>query len=173
MSDAVGALLYLLAEVAVSGGLGARYHGHALHHGRHEGLAVHVPHAVRLQPADRLLPLALHVAQGVGGVDVVDAEREAVEFVVGDGRPHEDADAGGQALPGLRLEAGREGRKGRTPHHGPRLGGRHAVRAALLDQLHVTVARIIDLDFGDLGADPHGQRKPLVERVAHEALQFG
>lgn len=60
---AVGALPELLAEVLVTGGIGARDDGHALYDGGHGLLAVHIPDTVALQLGDGHLPLPLHVAQ--------------------------------------------------------------------------------------------------------------
>ena len=170
--ETVGASGQLLAEVLIAGGVGARHDGHALHDGRHRRLAVHVPDALLLQLRDDLLPLPLHVAQRVGGVDVGDLEREAVKFVVGDQRLGQYFDARGEPLARFGLEIARDAGVVRTPHDGPGLRCRHAVVAALLHKLQVAVARVVDLDFRNLGAHPEGQRELPFERRLHAALQL-
>lgn len=44
--------------------------------------------------------------------------------------------------------------------------------AALLHKLQVAVARVVDLDFRNLGAHPEGQRELPFERRLHAALQL-
>ena len=170
--ETVGASGQLLAEVLIAGGVGARHDGHALHDGRHRRLAVHVPDALLLQLRDGLLPLPLHVAQRVGGVDVGDLEREAVKFVVGDQRLGQYFDARGEPLARFGLEIACDAGVVRTPHDGSGLRCRHAVVAALLHKLQVAVARVVDLDFRNLGAHPEGQRELPFERRLHAALQL-
>ena len=171
-AEGIGTLRQLLAEVLIAGSVGARDHRDALHDRGQRRFAVHLPDPLALQAGDGLLTLTLHVAQRVGGVDVGDLERKAVEFVVGDRRAGQDADAGSELAAGLRLEVGGHARIGRTPDDGPRLGQRHAVVTPFLDQFEVAVARVVDLQFGDFGADPERQRELLVKALLHESLQL-
>ena len=169
---AVGALPELLAEVLVTGCIGARDDGHALYDGGHGLLAVHLPDTVALQLGDGHLPLPLHVAQRVGRVDVGDLQREAVEFVVIYQHTCQDPDAGLEPLPRLGLEVAGDAGVVRAPDDGPGLGRGDSVVTALLDQFEVAVARVVYLDLGDLGTDPQGQGEAFVEGLPDQPLQF-
>ena len=138
--ETVGAFGQLLAEILIAGGVGARYDRHALHHDGHRCFAVHVPDALFLKLGDGHLPLPLHVAQRVGGVDVGDLERESVEFVVIDGDLGQNLDSGGEPLAGFGFEVSCDAGVGRAPDHGARLGQRNAVVALFFDQFEVAVA---------------------------------
>ncbi len=152
--EGIAAAAYLAHEVAVSGGLGARYHGHALHHGRHEGLAVHVPHPVLVQGAYGLLPAPLDIAQRVGGVYVGYLQREAVYFVVYDHNLGQYAYAGRESGPGLRFEVGGKAGVGAAPYHGTRLCARRTLARTLFDEVDIAVPRVVDLYLRYLGTDP-------------------
>ena len=168
--EAVGALRQLLAEILIPGGVGARHDGHALHDHRQRDFAVHLPDAVLLQLRDGLLALAFQVAQRVRGVHIGDLQREAVEFVVGDQHFGQHLQSRCEPLSRFGLEvAGDAGVVG-LPDHGPGLRRGDSVVAALLDEFEVAVARVVDLDVGDLGAHPEGQGELTFERRFHAAL---
>ena len=84
----------------------------------------------------------------------------------------QDLQPGGEPLSGFGLEACRDAPVVRAPDHGAGLGRGDAVGAALLHQVEVAVARVVDLDLRNLGADPQRQGKPLVERPLDELLEF-
>ena len=143
-----------------------------MHAGRNIELAVHLPHSLLLQPADGRLPLPLHVAQGIVGVDVGDLEGEAVDLVVGDQRLGQNLQAGTEPATRFGLEAGGDAGIAVTPNHGAGLSRGNAVVAPFFDQFQIAVARTVDLDFRDFGTHPHGQLETLVERLPDGALQL-
>ena len=161
-----------LEKVLIPGGPGARDDGHTLHDGGHRHLAVHLPDALLLQLRDGLLPLALHVAERVGGVDVGDQQRESVYFVIRYQHLGQDPDPGVEPLARLGLEIACNAGIVRTPDHGPGLRRGDSVVAALLYELEVAVSRAVELDLGDLGADPHREREGALEHLLHAELQL-
>ena len=82
--EAAGIVLQLMAEVAISGSRGRRDDGDTLRKWRHFQLLVQGKYTFCGKLVQNLLAAASHVAQSIGGVDVLHGQTVAVQFVEGD-----------------------------------------------------------------------------------------
>lgn len=92
--------------------------------------------------------------------------------MVGDQHAGENLNARFEPLPRLGFEVTRDAGVVAAPDDGAGLRRGHAVVAALLHEFEVAVARTVDLDLRNLGADPYGQREALLEGLPDEPLQL-
>ena len=129
----------MVEEVAVAGGSFGRNHGDSLHHFGPLQLAVHLQHALFLQPVDNLHTAAHKVAEGVFRVDLQHHKRQA-EHRVHRGRYFQHHfQTRGKLLAGGLIEAPRQ----RTVDIGPAAtadAGNLAAGLILLEQLHIAMA---------------------------------
>ena len=151
--QSVGVALQLVDEVPVARCPCCRDDGDALWHVGPGQLLVQVDDALVGKALDDSLPLALHVAQGIAGVDVVDDDLEAIEAVIGHRDIDEHFHASCQHLTRSPEKLVVEFPVGVGPDGCTHLGDGLTV-GVFLDELGVTVPAAVQPQVAGLGNDP-------------------
>ena len=128
------------------------------------------------QPRQRLLATALRLSQGKGGVDLVDDQGDAVDFMIGDLHPRQHLDTRGKRGAGGGREILADNGITGAPDDGPDL--RHDPAFLALGEFQVAVPGRIDLESGDLRPHPdpvrkgpfNGPSQPLLQRQQIDRL---
>ena len=139
----VAVVVYLVAEVAITGSLGAGDDGYALGKAGQREFALEVEDACLLELADYLHALAHDVAQGVVGVYVAHLVGETVGFVEGGRYHHPHLDARPQLLLGLAFKLAAQCRPAVGPAHRTGLGQRGGTEGVVLHEFHIAVAAVV------------------------------
>ena len=125
-TKAVGCSCYLAHKILITSCSSTRHNGDAECWAGHIALSVHIPHAIALKLRNGLTPTPLHLAQGVGGVEVDNLQHKAVDLVEGNDNTHQDTDTCSKACARKLLEESSQALICRAPNNGTSLGLRRA-----------------------------------------------
>ena len=160
-----------VTEILITGGIAGRNDRQTLNHHGQLQFTVHFEYAVGLQPCNGLLPLPLHVPERIGRINVGNLQRKAVQLVIRYHHLHQHLQSGREHLPRQLTKIRFQHRISIAPDDGVRLGLRNVIRTTLLDQLEITMPRIVHFQFADLGRHPIRQRMRLVDARLDHRLQ--
>ena len=124
------------------------------------------------EPAQNLLALAGHVAQGISGVDVVNGEGVAVDFVQVDAHLYQQFDARSDVCARLGGEVGFQHAVHRCPNDGAGFGPHLSGRGVFVHQFEVAVARVVLSRLTHLGTYPVTVGQCALQRAAHKGVEF-
>ena len=159
--QSVRIMAQLVHEVAISGGSRCRNNRNALRHIGPRQLHVHLKDACLLKAVDDFLSLALHVAHGVAGVDVVDDDLDAVEAMECCRHVDQHLHARSQNLARGFKKLVIQVPVIACPDGSPHLGnGRTLV--ILLDEFSIAVAAAVQAQITSLGNDPLAAQPGIV-----------
>ena len=130
-----------------------------------------VEDAFLLQLTDDLLPLAGHVAQSIGGVDVADNPGETVGLVELGIDPQQHLHARREPLAGGAFEVGADEHPLRGPALGRGFGYRRGCTLVLLDEFHVAMPPRLAA-FRQFCLYPVLFGHPALYHLAYEAVEF-
>ena len=168
---AAAVVLQLVHEVAIAGCCGRGDDGNTLRQLGHGELLVEVNHPLLLQLTQDKLTLTHHIADGVGGVDVLNNEGVAIELVKLDGDEHLHPQTGGKGTTGDLLEIEGQEAIDVTPDGAACLGQQGAACLVALNKLHVAVAGAVHAHLAQFGLHPVGVAQLALHREAHQAVE--
>ena len=163
--EGVTAVVELVLEVFVSGGVGRRDDGDATDESRERQELLRFEQTVRLQLSDRALPLTGYVAEGIGGIDANDREADTIDGVPLDLHLHEHRHAGLEALPGLGFEIRHEQFFIACPTGSAHLG------SLTVHEIEVHMSAFL-AEAVHFGFDPVRRRQTGVQRFAYLIAKF-
>ena len=163
----------LLHEVLITGSLRGGDDRNALGYFRNTELTIQVEHTILPELGDGLHALPGQVTERIERVDIHYSQRQTVQFVVGHRHMEQHLHPDSQLLPRRPAEIRGEHTVLSGPDDGLHLRLRHAVAAALLHQLQVTVPGTgIHLQFAYFGGYPHRRGESAAKRLPDTLLQL-
>ena len=104
-------------------------------------LLVQTKHALLLQLADNLQPLARHISQRISRINIHHRQAQAIQLMEIHRDPHQHLQPRDEALPRLHLEIGLQEAKGLRPNGSTYLSQELSTTGILLDKLQIAMPR--------------------------------
>ena len=161
----------MAAEIAVARGVPRGNDCQAIGQQRRLKLLLPVEQAVRRELLERAAALQLSGTEREARLDLVDRERQSVEFAVVHLHAQENLHPGGEIASGRFAEIGAQRRIAAAPDDG--LGPRHDPALLALAEVQVAVAVGLGLYGSDLGPHPAALREGHLDLLPQPCLQFG
>lgn len=168
-TQAIGIILQLVAEVAITGSTLGRDNRYAADNIRQDKGFIQIQYAVGLKLLQGKLALACEVTQGERRVDILNVQTKAIDGVKFHGDFNKHLHARLRTLAGLLQKIGGDELPGVAPARGAHLGGEHAT-VGFLDEFQITVSAVGKRGY--LGAHPTGVRKSLLEAYVQPGAEF-
>ena len=159
----------MAAEIAVARGVPRGDHGQAVRQQRRRELLLPVEQAVRRQLLERAAALQLGGAERETRLDLVDRERQSVEFAVAHLHAQEDFHPGGKVASGRFAEIGAQRCIAAAPDDGP--GPGHDPALLALAEVQIAMAVGLGLYGSDLGPHPAPLREGIFNLVSEQRLE--